>query len=60
MEVVVKSCAIDFQTESDLALNKKLKVNLKFLLSAKTLSVWKSIAHYLGLENKSSNHMNTW
>ena len=39
MEVVVKSRAIDFQTESDLALNKKLKVNLKFLLSAKTLSV---------------------
>ena len=39
MEVVVKSCAIDFQTESDLALNKKLKVNWKFLLSGKTLSV---------------------
>ena len=37
-----RSYAIDFQTESVLALHKKLKV---FLFSANTLSVCKLIAH---------------
>ena len=31
-KIRTKSCAIDFQTESVLALNKKLKVNWKFQL----------------------------
>ena len=36
MEVVAKSYAIDFQTESVLALNKKLKVNWKFLFRSES------------------------
>ena len=34
-----RSCAIDFQTESVLALNKKLNFTFSFLFSAKTLLV---------------------
>ena len=41
------SCAIDFQTESVLSLNKNFQLTFSFLFSAKSLLVWKSIAHDL-------------
>ena len=47
-----KSCAIDFQTENVLALNKKPNVNWMFLFLsiAKILLVWNSMTHDQALE----------